>query len=149
VEKDTSANDLSVSVDADSTSSTFPNSGLPSPGRSSNRKSLAPGGTTKVLADLQAGVMNARNALENTKGQLRLSQRAVAQLTRQVEDMRDGRERLRLENEGLNNVVARKERLLQEVICSSSTLFIALTLAFRFLNAHGKQKRKPSSSKFS
>jgi hypothetical protein len=60
--------------------------------------------------------MNARNALENTKGQLRLSQRTVAQLTRQVEDMRDGRERLRLENESLNNVVARKERLLQEVL---------------------------------
>lgn len=37
-------------------------------------------------------------------------------LTRQTEDLKDGRERLRLENEGLNNVVARKERLLQEVI---------------------------------
>lgn len=72
------------------------------------------GNTTKVLADLQAGVINAKNALENTKAQLRLSQRTVAQLTRQVEDMKDGRERLRLENEGLNNVVARKERLLQE-----------------------------------
>ena len=100
---------------ADTTSSTYP--ALPSPSRSTSttRKSLATGGTTRVLADLQAGVMNARNALENTKGQLRLSQRTVAQLTRQVEDMRDGRERLRLENEGLNNVVARKERLLQEV----------------------------------
>jgi len=60
--------------------------------------------------------VNARNALENTKAQLRLSQRTVAQLTRQVEDLKDGRERLRLENEGLNNVVARKERLLQEVL---------------------------------
>lgn len=38
------------------------------------------------------------------------------QLTRQVEDLKDGRERLRLENESLNNVVARKERLLQEVL---------------------------------
>jgi hypothetical protein len=86
----------------------------PSPNKSSNRRSLAGGGTTKVLADLQAGVMNARNALENTKAQLRVSQRANAQLTRQLEDMRDGRERLRLENDGLNNVVTRKERLLQE-----------------------------------
>jgi len=74
------------------------------------------GGTTRVLADLQAGVVNARNALENTKTQLRLSQRTVAQLTRQVEDLKDGRDRLRLENEALNNVVARKERLLQEVL---------------------------------
>ncbi|KAJ6619935.1 hypothetical protein B0H10DRAFT_2163738 [Mycena sp. CBHHK59/15] len=85
----------------------------PSPNR---RVSLTPGGTTKVLADLQTGVVNARNALENTKAQLRLSQRSVAQLTRQTEDLKEGRERLRLENEGLNNVVARKERLLQEVL---------------------------------
>ena len=69
-----------------------------------------------MLADLQAGVSNARNALENTKTQLRLSQRTVAQLTRQVEDYKEGRERLRVENDGLNNVVARKERLLQEVL---------------------------------
>lgn len=71
--------------------------------------------TTKVLADLQAGVSNAKNALENTRAQLRLSQRTVAQLTRQTEDLKDGKERLKLENEGLNNVLARKERLLQEV----------------------------------
>jgi len=88
----------------------------PSPNVDGNRRlSLTPGGTTKVLADLQTGVINARNALENTKGQLRLSQRSVAQLTRQTEDLKEVRERLRLENEGLNNVVARKERLLQEV----------------------------------
>ncbi|KAJ3885799.1 hypothetical protein GG344DRAFT_91158 [Lentinula edodes] len=79
------------------------------------RASLTPGGITKVLADLQAGVVNAQNALEDTKTQLRLSQRSVASLTRQPEDLKEGRERLRLENEGLNNVVARKERLLQEV----------------------------------
>ncbi|KAH7915252.1 hypothetical protein BJ138DRAFT_998306 [Hygrophoropsis aurantiaca] len=85
----------------------------PSPNR---RISLTPGGTTKVLADLQTGVVNARNALENAKSQLRVSQRTVAQLTRQTEDLKEGRERLRLENEGLNNVVARKERLLQEVL---------------------------------
>ncbi|KZP24476.1 hypothetical protein FIBSPDRAFT_857165 [Athelia psychrophila] len=85
----------------------------PSPNK---RLSLTPGGTTKVLADLQTGVINARNALENTKTQLRVSQRSVAQLTRQTEDLKEGRERLRLENEGLNNVVARKERLLQEVL---------------------------------
>lgn len=69
-----------------------------------------------MLADLQTGVVNARNALENTKSQLRLSQRTVSQLTRLNEDLKESRERLRLENEGLNNVVARKERLLQEVL---------------------------------
>ena len=87
-----------------------------SPNVEGNRRlSLTPGGTTKVLADLQTGVINARNALENTKAQLRLSQRSVAQLTRQTEDLKEVRERLRLENEGLNNVVSRKERLLQQV----------------------------------
>lgn len=80
------------------------------------RLSFTPGNTTKVLADLQTGVVNARNALEHTKSQLRLSQRTVSQLTRQTEDLKESRERLRLENEGLNNVVARKERLLQEVL---------------------------------
>jgi hypothetical protein len=100
-----------------------PNGGSYSPSGTSTankRLTLTPGGTTKVLADLQTGVANARNALENTKQQLRLSQRQVASLTRQTEDLKEGRERLRLENEGLNNVVARKERLLQEVnfICS-------------------------------
>lgn len=90
-------------------------SSLQPPISPNRRISLTPGGTTKVLADLQTGVINARNALENTKAQLRLSQRSVAQLTRQTEDLKEGRERLRLENEGLNNVVARKERLLQEV----------------------------------
>ncbi|KZT56836.1 hypothetical protein CALCODRAFT_509171 [Calocera cornea HHB12733] len=94
------------------------------------------GNTTKVLAELQAGVSNARNALENTKNQLRTSQRLVAQLTRQNEDLKDGRERMRMENENLNHarrpispvparldadptlsqVVARKERLLQELL---------------------------------
>ncbi|KAF8892182.1 hypothetical protein BD779DRAFT_1511381 [Infundibulicybe gibba] len=94
-----------------------PSSLQPPPSPNPNRRiSLTPGGTTKVLADLQTGVVNARNALENTKAQLRLSQRSVAQLTRQTEDLKEGRERLRLENEGLNNVVARKERLLQEVL---------------------------------
>jgi hypothetical protein len=95
--------------------------------------SLTPGGTTKVLADLQTGVINARNALENTKAQLRVSQRSVAQLTRQTEDLKEGRERLRLENEGLNNVVARKERLLQEV-CNSFVhlVFILFLLSMRF-----------------
>ena len=105
-------------IDTIVANATNPNStpvSLQAPASPNRRFSLAPGGTSKVLADLQTGVINARNALENTKTQLRLSQRTVAQLTRQTEDLKEGRERLRLENEGLNNVVARKERLLQEV----------------------------------
>ncbi|PVG00752.1 hypothetical protein CPB86DRAFT_700554 [Serendipita vermifera] len=82
-----------------------------------NPKRMSTGGnTTKVLADLQAGVLHARQALENTRTQLKMAQRSVAQLTRQNEDLKDGRERLRLQNESLNNVVSRKERMLQEVL---------------------------------
>ena len=71
--------------------------------------------------------MNAKNALENTKAQLRVSQRQVSQLTRQTEDLKEVRERLRLENEGLNNVVARKERLLQEVCFHALITFPVLS----------------------
>ncbi|KAK0501606.1 hypothetical protein EDD18DRAFT_1307117 [Armillaria luteobubalina] len=111
-----------------------PNPSSPSP----RRISLTPGGTTKVLADLQTGVVNARNALENTKSQLRLSQRSVAQLTRQTEDQKEVLERLRLENEDLNGVVARKERLLQESLKLKQN---------SFLNVREKPKPKPSSLK--
>jgi hypothetical protein len=111
------------------------------------RSSFAPGNTTKVLADLQAGVLNAKNALENTKGQLRLSQRQVSVLTRQAEDLKESRERLRLENEGLNNVVGRKERLLQEVSSSPRLGCFSLSLAgarptFRCWSARGGRRRK-------
>ena len=108
--------DMQGSISHDPEHSLNASSSLQLPPSPNRRLSYAGvGNTTKVLADLQAGVVNAKNALENTKTQLRLSQRTVAQLTRQTEDLKDGRERLRLENEGLNNVVARKERLLQEV----------------------------------
>lgn len=131
--------------DRDSMNTSFSSLQLPpSPNR---RISLGVGGnTSKVLADLQAGVVNARTALENTKAQLRLSQRTVAQLTRQTEDLKDGRERLRLENEGLNNVVARKERLLQEV--GNNLILPRLLLTRRrFLSAPGRPKRRLPLSK--
>lgn len=102
------------------------------------RASFVVGNTTKVLADLQAGVLNAKNALENTKGQLRLSQRQVSQLTRQVEDLKDARERLRLENEGLNNVVSRKERLLQEVSDRFPLSIVTSTKCDRYWSEHVK-----------
>jgi DNA anti-recombination protein RmuC len=111
---------------------------------------MTPGGTTKVLADLQTGVVNARNALENTKAQLRLSQRTVAQLTRQTEDLKESRERLRLENEGLNNVVARKERLLQEVSTTSFRRLASLTSCVkRSWRGHERPKLKSCNSRVS
>lgn len=121
-----------------SSSSNYPMS--PSPSR--RFSVIGTGNTTKVLADLQAGVISARTALENTKTQLRMSQRSVAQLTRQTEDLKDGRERLRLENEGLNNVVARKERLLQEVRDVSSAFLLALYSQFRFWKGRERQRQR-------
>jgi chromosome segregation ATPase len=100
-----------------------------------------------VLAELQTGVVNARNALENTKAQLRLSQRSVAQLTRQTEDLKEGRERLRLENEGLNSVVARKERLLQEVCETSSKLPLFLSTLSQVLERARKAEADATSLK--
>lgn len=115
----------SLQAGMDHTDSSSPSSSVHPISPSPNRRIsvIGTGNTTKVLADLQAGVISARTALENTKTQLRMSQRSVAQLTRQTEDLKDGRERLRLENEGLNNVVARKERLLQEVCFELSSYF--------------------------
>ena len=120
----------------------------PSPSVEGRRLSLTPGGTTKVLADLQTGVINARNALENTKAQLRLSQRSVAQLTRQTEDLKEVRERLRLENEGLNNVVSRKERLLQEVrfpFCERKTFRFSTLSSWHPGTGEGAEGRGGSS----
>jgi hypothetical protein len=95
-----------------------------------------------VLADLQTGVISARNALENTKAQLRLSQRSVAQFTRQTECLKEVRERLRLENKGLNNVVSRKERLLQEVLSHSKKRpFILTLLLYRSGTGAGTESR--------
>ncbi len=90
-------------------------------------------------------MLNAKNALENTKAQLRVSQRQVSQLTRQTEDLKEVRERLRLENEGLNNVVARKERLLQEVrsVHDSLCLYgLILKGRRRYSTAHEKPRRR-------
>jgi hypothetical protein len=66
---------------------------LTSPDDDSDRRlSLTPGGTIKVLADLQTGMINARIVPVNTKKQLRLSQRSFAQLTRQTEDLKEVRD---------------------------------------------------------
>jgi len=42
-------------------------------------------------------------------------------MTRQNEDLKETKERMRVECEGLNNVIARKERLLQGVFGSGAS----------------------------
>lgn len=57
-----------------------------------------------------------KSHLERVKTEVRAGQRRVEQLTRQKEDLQETKERMRVENGSLNNVIARKERLLQEVL---------------------------------
>jgi hypothetical protein len=90
----------------------------PSPSMSKSGRSVSAGntGTGKVIGDLQNELAASKAALEGTKAQLRLSQRAVEYLGRQTDNLKDGRERLRLENESLARTLARKERSLEEAM---------------------------------
>ncbi|WVQ61934.1 uncharacterized protein L199_000067 [Kwoniella botswanensis] len=78
-----------------------------------NDKSSA---STRVIDGLQTELINTRGHLERVKQEVRSAQRVIGSLTRQTEDLKETRERMRVECEGLNNVIARKERLLQEVL---------------------------------
>lgn len=76
----------------------------------------AQSGSGKVISGLQSDLLQARSALESTRGQLRLSQRAVEFLGRQNDDLKETKERLSTEIEGLNRSLARKERLQEEAL---------------------------------
>jgi len=76
----------------------------------------AQSGSGKVISGLQSDLLQARSALESTRGQLRLSQRAVEFLGRQNDDLKETKERLATEIEGLNRSLARKERLQEEAL---------------------------------
>nr|XP_019007424.1 uncharacterized protein I206_07876 [Kwoniella pini CBS 10737]OCF46205.1 hypothetical protein I206_07876 [Kwoniella pini CBS 10737] len=78
-----------------------------------NEKSSA---STRVIDNLQTELINTKGHLERVKQEVRSAQRVIGSLTRQTEDLKETRERMRVECEGLNNVIARKERLLQEVL---------------------------------
>ncbi|GAA5843887.1 hypothetical protein JCM11251_003544 [Rhodosporidiobolus azoricus] len=84
--------------------------------RLSKSAASAQSGSGKVISQLQSDVLQARSALEATRGQLRLSQRAVESLGRQTEDLKETKERLTSEIEGLNRQIARKERLQEEAL---------------------------------
>ncbi|EGG06779.1 uncharacterized protein MELLADRAFT_62960 [Melampsora larici-populina 98AG31] len=74
------------------------------------------GNTGRVITNLQSDLLYARTALDQSKSQLRLSQRTVESLTRQTEDLKESMSRLRLENEGLSKMLARKERTVSELM---------------------------------
>jgi hypothetical protein len=101
----------------------------PSPAFAKKQRSVSAGitGTGKVIGDLQNDLAASRAALQSTKAQLRLSQRAVDYLGRQTDDLKDGKERLRLENESLARTLARKERSLNEALTRASAAEGTLT----------------------
>ncbi|ODN90222.1 hypothetical protein L198_06240 [Cryptococcus wingfieldii CBS 7118] len=109
-----SPNPFPFSPLAHSTSSGLGRAFSPSPSPSSRKTSGS--ASTKVIDSLQTELLNTKTHLERVKSEVRAGQRRVEQLTRQKEDLQETKERMRVENEGLNNVIARKERLLQEVL---------------------------------
>ncbi|OCF34049.1 hypothetical protein I316_04396 [Kwoniella heveanensis BCC8398] len=103
----------------------------PSPALSPGlRRASGPGGgsaaSTRVIDGLQTELVNTRGHLERVKQEVRSCQRVIGSLTRQTEDLKETRERMRMECEGLNNVVSRKERLLQEILERARTAEAAL-----------------------
>lgn len=88
-----------------------------SPGSAgSGRKVSGSAASTRVIDSLQTELLSVKNHLERVKTEVRAGQRRVEQLTRQKEDLQETKERMRVENDSLNNVIARKERLLQEIL---------------------------------
>lgn len=95
--------------------------------RLSKSAATAQSGSGKVISGLQSDLLQARSALESTRGQLRLSQRAVEHLGRQTEDLRETKERLSSEIQGLNRQLARKERLQDEALARARAAEASLT----------------------
>ncbi|BGP47776.1 hypothetical protein JCM10450v2_003641 [Rhodotorula kratochvilovae] len=89
--------------------------------RLSKSAASAQSGSGRVISGLQSDLLQARTALESTRGQLRLSQRAVEFLGRQNEDLKETKERLTGEIEQLNRQIARKERLQDEALVRART----------------------------
>ncbi|WRT64392.1 uncharacterized protein IL334_001324 [Kwoniella shivajii] len=103
----------------------------PSPGyfrrASGGLNDKASSASTRVIDNLQTELINTKGHLERVKQEVRSAQRVIGSLTRQTEDLKETRERMRMECEGLNNVIARKERLLQEVLERARTAESALS----------------------
>ncbi|GAA5964394.1 hypothetical protein JCM3765_006402 [Sporobolomyces pararoseus] len=94
----------------------FFSSGTPARERLSKSASSAMSGSGKVISGLQSELLQSKNALESTRGQLRLSQRAVDFLGRQNEDLKETKERLNTEIESLTRQLNRRERTTEETL---------------------------------
>lgn len=78
--------------------------------------SAAAGGTSKVLNQLTAELAEVKATLEVTKAGLRTAQRNNTTLQRTLDETKDALGRSRAENEASGQMVARKERQVQEAL---------------------------------
>ncbi|GAA6019568.1 hypothetical protein JCM11491_001340 [Sporobolomyces phaffii] len=105
----------------------FFSSGTPARERLSKSASSAMSGSGKVISGLQSELLLAKNGLESTRGQLRLSQRAVDFLGRQNEDLKETKERLNMEIESLTRQLNRRERTTEETLSRARLAESSLT----------------------
>lgn len=73
-------------------------------------------------------------------------QRAVEHLSRQVGDLSDAKERARLENEGLNKILARKERMLEETLARARASESMHANLKHQINEHVKRNKELEST---
>ncbi|KAL8280937.1 hypothetical protein RQP46_006616 [Phenoliferia psychrophenolica] len=95
--------------------------------RISKSAASASSGSGKVISGLQSELLARSSALDTARQQLRVSQRAVEFLTRQNEDLKESKERLSSENEGLSKTISRKERLQEEAVGRASVAETSLS----------------------
>ncbi|GAA5884113.1 hypothetical protein JCM16303_005922 [Sporobolomyces ruberrimus] len=123
----------------------FFSSGTPARERLSKSASSAQSGSGKVISGLQSELLLAKNGLESTRGQLRLSQRAVDFLGRQNEDLKETKERLNVEIESLTRQLNRRERTGEETLTrarqAESSLTSLQTEHKQYISGH-KQRTK-------
>lgn len=80
---------------------------------------LSPGGgkgTSKVIESLTSELSTLKLALDDAKAQLRTSQRTVSSLQRALDDAKEALGRSRTENETLGQMMARKDKKIQEAL---------------------------------
>jgi FtsZ-binding cell division protein ZapB len=65
-----------------------------------------------MIATLQTELEHSKSHLDRVKQEVRNCRREIGTLTRRSEDLRETRDRMRGEIEALNNVIARKERMV-------------------------------------
>ncbi|EJT48801.1 hypothetical protein A1Q2_08110 [Trichosporon asahii var. asahii CBS 8904] len=110
----------------------------PGPGRTSfgpaqlgpakPRRSIgATGKSSAMIEELQDELAHTKQHLERAKTEVRNCRREIGTLTRRSEDLRETRDRMRGEAETLNNVIARKERMISEILARARTAEASVT----------------------